>query len=193
MRRSRARGFTITELTVASAVAITLGTVLLQMYQATLDGLGAITAQGIMRMELAKALNAISKDAQEAVSRGTGACEGQLATPATGRVILLLPRLNADGNPSGLGNDDWLCYEFRSDPGELWRHVIPQGGSSRPADDRVVARAITSFTYTAPFPSGKQFQCSIRARRTERGRTYHEPPSGNLQVEFSLRNWANAN
>lgn len=199
MRRCRARGFTLTEFTVASVVAITLGTVVMQLYLATSEGLGAITAQGVTRMELAKALSAISRDAQEARRHWPSGGTCGLALPAEGQVILLLPRLDVDGNPT-VAYDDMICYELCSGlpsstayctaVGELWRHVDPQPGSFRAADHRLIAQGISTFSYPDdPFPFEKVFQLSLRASHTERGRTYFEPPSGPLRVDFSVRNW----
>jgi len=151
-------------------------------------------------MQLTQALNALSQDAVQAKQDSPAGGTCGVSNTTTGKVIFLLSRLDASGNPTG-SFDDMVCYELcgvgpPSTPnlctatGELWRHVDPQPGSTRPSEHRKIAQYLSTFTYSWPLgPQTNRILISLAAERTEGGRRYRELPQNNFTVEFSLRNW----
>jgi len=197
-------GMTLLEVSAVSVIMTLLSFILLELHQTSSSGLATIRAQAVLRMHLTQALNAISQDAAVAKRDwpSGGTC-GVATSELNGRIILLVPQLDANSNPTA-AFDDMVCYHlcgvgvptvpnYCTANGELWRHVNPQPSSSRPVEHRVIARYISTFGYSWNMPNfgdpgRNRVRFSLAAQRTEGGRLYREPQQTDLTAEYSLRN-----
>ena len=187
-------GFTLLEVLVTAAVSVILGSVLLVVLLSSSNAMATINGQGTLQMQLALGLQAFTQDVRYVTGLPLISASGNFpqdltsAEDGVAMLILRVPSIDGNGQVIPSSSDD-IIYDFMAETGVLRRVVEPGPGSSRTAEDHVVARDIAQVVFSimpdgAAPPARGGITLSALGRRTEGPWTFLFP----LSATSSWRN-----
>jgi len=174
----RRDGLTLVEGFLTTIISVIVISILYELTATSRDVSATLSAQGVLQMELSRAVDSLSRDLRLAI-RAPAAHNAYTRSATT--VILEVPSVNAAGRVIDIANHvDYFVYSFDAASGVLQRIVDAKDGvSSRTDETRVIARYLSGVTFPFPPPAQEQdVTFTLTGSRVEKGRTHTETLTG---------------
>jgi hypothetical protein len=141
MTRKKRGAFTLTELLIVSFIEIVALVIAAQAFISLNQDYKVIMGYLSSYLRGREVVDRISRDCRVAV-RVMDSYSGYTTTD--GCLVLKVPSIDGSGNIIDVSHEfDYIVYRIEN--GNLWKTVMPGSGSSRPASDAVLKKAIESL------------------------------------------------